>query len=445
MKKLILVVLATLFLTAVFATSSVGLFSDIPEDHWAYEAVSNVVDAGVMNGYPDGSFKGDETVTRYELAQVLDRMLSYIDAADASLEELVFALSKKIAELSLSVSGSKQLNADLAKEVAELKAEFLALAEKVPSKEDIEDMVVDNSDFLYSMILKNKDEALDMNEELKGLIEANAEDDMDLYLFLEAAMDQIDSNIASMDEMKKDIELLAKAEDLETLQMIVNGLSNQMFKINRGLLTMEDVDSKLVAVYDELAKVESIEKEAEAAQKALLDEIQSNVKFNAKAIMNLNSNVVKPEELSSKLGFLNKKVELKAAYLEGMIEEAVEKDMIEELDQMLNIAFDQIDSNIVAMDKLDKELNAELDKKASAADVEILETIVNGLSSKMFSMNKTLAKKADIGYVDEQIATVNEGVAELKADLNKNTTWTNVAVVSSFVAVALAAIAIFVK
>jgi hypothetical protein len=128
-----------------------------------------------------------------------------------------------------------------------------------------------------------------------------------------------------------------------------------------------------------------------------------------------------------------------------MIEEAVEKDMIEELDQMLNIAFDQIDSNIAAMDKLDKELNVELDKKASADDVEILETIVNGLSSKMFSMNKVLAKKADIGYVDEQIANVNEGVAGLKADLNKNTTWTNVAVVSSFVAVALAAIAIFVK
>jgi hypothetical protein len=438
-------VLATLFLTAVFATSSVGLFSDIPEDHWAYEAVSNVVDAGVMNGYPDGSFKGDETVTRYELAQVLDRMLSYVDAADASLEELVFALSKKIAELSLSVSGSKQLNADLAKEVAELKAEFLALAEKVPSKEDIENMVADNSDFLYSMILKNKDEALDMNEELKGLIKANEEADMDLYLFVEAAMDQIDSNIASMDEMKKDIELLAEAEDLETLQMIVNGLSNQMFKINKGLLTMEDVDSKLVTVYDELAKIESTEKEAEAAQKALLDEMQNNVKFNAKAIMNLNANVVKPEELSSKLGFLNKKVELKAADLEAMIEEAVEKDMIEELDQMLNIAFDQIDSNIAAMDKLDKELNAELDKKASADDVEILETIVNGLSSKMFSMNKVLAKKADIAYVDEQIASVNEGVAELKADLNKNTTWTNVAVVSSFVAVALATIAIFVK
>jgi len=445
MKKLILVVLATLFLTAVFATSSVGLFSDVPEDHWAYEAVSNVVDAGVMNGYPDGSFKGDETVTRYELAQVLDRMLSYIDAADASLEELAFALSKKIAELSLSVSGSKQLSADLAKEVAGLKAEFLALAEKVPSKEDIENMVADNSDFLYSMILKNKDEALDMNEELKGLIKANEEDDMDLYLFVEAAMDQIDSNIASMDEMKKDIELLAKAEDLGTLQMIVNGLSNQMFKINRGLLTMEDVDSKLVAVYDELAKLELTEKEAEAVQKTLLGEIQNNVKFNAKAIMNLNANVIKPEELSSKLGFLNKKIELKAADLEAMIEEAVEKDMIEELDQMLNIAFDQIDSNIAAMDKLDKELNAELDKKASADDVEILETIVNGLSSKMFSMNKVLAKKADIGYVDEQIANVNEGVAGLKADLNKNTTWTNVAVVSSFVAVALAAIAIFVK
>ena len=161
--------------------------------------------------------------------------------------------------------------------------------------------------------------------------------------------------------------------------------------------------------------------------------------------MNLNNSVVKPDELSNKLGFLNKKIELKVADLEEMIEAAVEIDMIEDLDEMLNIAFDQIDSNIIAMDKLEKELAEEIGNKAEAGDVEILEMIVNNLSTKMFGITRTLTKKADITYVDEQIAVVNEGVEGLKADLNKNTTWTNVAVVSSFVAVALAAIAIFVK
>lgn len=445
MKKLILVILAALFLTTAFATSSAGLFSDMPEDHWAYEAVSNVVDAGIMNGYPDGSFKGDKTVTRYELAETLNRMLSYVDAADASLEELVFALSKKIAELSLSVSGSKQLSTDLAKDVAVLKTEMMALVESMPSKEDIEAMSKDNSDFLYSMILKNRDEVLDIEEELRDLVAENEDYDMDMYLFIEAAMDQIDSNIMAMDLLKEEMMLLAEAEDLDTLQTIVNSLSQQMFRMNKSLLTMEDVDAKLVAIYEELASLEKVEMEAEAAQKVLLDGIQSNVKFNAKAIMNLNNSVVKPDELSDKLGFLNKKVELKVADLEEMIEAAVEIDMINDLDEMLNIAFDQIDSNIMAMDKLEKELSEEIGNKAEADDVEILQTIVNNLSSKMFSMNKTMGKKADITYVDEQITAVNEGVAELKADLNKNTTWTNVAVVSSFVAVALAAIAIFVK
>ena len=98
MKKLILVILAALFLTSAFATSSAGLFSDMPEDHWAYEAVSNVVDAGIMNGYPDGSFKGDKTVTRYELAQTLDRMLSYDDAADALAIAICHAQSIRLGE-----------------------------------------------------------------------------------------------------------------------------------------------------------------------------------------------------------------------------------------------------------------------------------------------------------------------------------------------------------
>ena len=57
-------------------------FPDVPEGHWAYDAVSNLKELGIVNGYSDGSFNGDKFVTRYELAVVLSRV---IDALKVSL------------------------------------------------------------------------------------------------------------------------------------------------------------------------------------------------------------------------------------------------------------------------------------------------------------------------------------------------------------------------
>ena len=39
---------------------------DVDEDHWAYEAVEQLVAAGIVEGYPDGEYKGGQTMTRYE-------------------------------------------------------------------------------------------------------------------------------------------------------------------------------------------------------------------------------------------------------------------------------------------------------------------------------------------------------------------------------------------
>jgi len=56
---------------AVVLISGGAGFSDVPRDHWAREAVVEVAEAGVMKGYPDGTFRGDRPVTRYELAVAL--------------------------------------------------------------------------------------------------------------------------------------------------------------------------------------------------------------------------------------------------------------------------------------------------------------------------------------------------------------------------------------
>jgi hypothetical protein len=58
-----------------------GAFADVPPDHWAYQAIQELAADGYIKGYPDGSFKGNRPMTRYEIAVLTDRAVSAIKAA----------------------------------------------------------------------------------------------------------------------------------------------------------------------------------------------------------------------------------------------------------------------------------------------------------------------------------------------------------------------------
>lgn len=53
------------------APDTTTMFPDVPENHWAYEAVASMAKTGLVKGYPDGEFKGDRNMTRYEFAQIV--------------------------------------------------------------------------------------------------------------------------------------------------------------------------------------------------------------------------------------------------------------------------------------------------------------------------------------------------------------------------------------
>ena len=53
------------------APDTTTMFPDVPENHWAYEAVEMMAKTGLVQGYPDGEFKGDRSMTRYEFAQIV--------------------------------------------------------------------------------------------------------------------------------------------------------------------------------------------------------------------------------------------------------------------------------------------------------------------------------------------------------------------------------------
>lgn len=55
-------------------------FSEVPADHWAYDALSRLQAEGVIRGYGDGTFRGDQPITRYEIAQLVARAMENKDA-----------------------------------------------------------------------------------------------------------------------------------------------------------------------------------------------------------------------------------------------------------------------------------------------------------------------------------------------------------------------------
>ena len=83
-------------------------FSDVSPDDWAYQAVSDLSDQGVVEGYPDGTFKGERNMTRYELAQVIARLMAREDQLNAeqkaTLDKLAGEYADELANLGVRVS-----------------------------------------------------------------------------------------------------------------------------------------------------------------------------------------------------------------------------------------------------------------------------------------------------------------------------------------------------
>ncbi len=107
MKK-ILALAAVAALTAGVSAYAANPFSDVSTDDWAYQAVSDLSDQGVVEGYPDGTFKGERNMTRYELAQIIARLMAKEDQLNAeqqaTLDKLAGEYADELANLGVRVS-----------------------------------------------------------------------------------------------------------------------------------------------------------------------------------------------------------------------------------------------------------------------------------------------------------------------------------------------------
>jgi hypothetical protein len=96
MKKKLLCLLVLVFILGIASVSfasPVSQFSDVPAKSWEYNAITTLARAGIVDGYGDGTFRGDKTMTRYEMAQIVANAMTKVDKVDAANKAIIYKLA----------------------------------------------------------------------------------------------------------------------------------------------------------------------------------------------------------------------------------------------------------------------------------------------------------------------------------------------------------------
>ena len=119
MKKTLVSALTTALVVGAASTTfaAANPFSDVPADHWAYDAVAQLAQDGVIEGYGDTTFQGNKNITRYEMAQMVAKAMAKKDVSatdKAMIDKLAAEFADELNNLGVRVANLEK-NADMVK------------------------------------------------------------------------------------------------------------------------------------------------------------------------------------------------------------------------------------------------------------------------------------------------------------------------------------------
>ena len=118
-KSLVLAMAMALGVTA--SAYAANPFSDVPAGHWAYDSISKLAAAGVIEGYGDATFGGDKLMTRYEMAQIVAKAM----AKGANVDKLAAEFADELDNLGVRVANLEK-KADNVKITGQIRARYVS-------------------------------------------------------------------------------------------------------------------------------------------------------------------------------------------------------------------------------------------------------------------------------------------------------------------------------
>ena len=108
MRKTVAIALTTAFVVGMSssALAAANPFSDVPAGHWAYQSIAKLAAEGVVEGYGDGTYRGDRNITRYEMAQMVAKAMAKnpSGASKAELDRLAAEFRDELENLGVRVA-----------------------------------------------------------------------------------------------------------------------------------------------------------------------------------------------------------------------------------------------------------------------------------------------------------------------------------------------------
>ncbi|MDR7578930.1 MAG: S-layer homology domain-containing protein [Armatimonadota bacterium] len=133
--------LAAVLVLALVAPVVGQPFADVPTNHWAYDAIAELAAKGLVEGFPDGTFKGNQPLTRYEMAMIVARIIARIEAIPTPPPPEVRradldAVRRDLTAATGRIAASERTIATLQRLVNEFRAELQALGVRVTALEE---------------------------------------------------------------------------------------------------------------------------------------------------------------------------------------------------------------------------------------------------------------------------------------------------------------------
>jgi hypothetical protein len=291
MKKRLVALLAGL-LTVLSMGFGLAQFSDVPAGHWAKEAVEALAAKGIVVGSPDGTFRGNEPLTRYQAALIIYRLLQQIE------EELKAKGTSPTMEAMSSEDHEVLKNAiqELAAELAALGVRVSALEDSAATKDDIAR--------LEAMI-----------KELKAQVEPGMDQAalQDLMDRVEAASIAADTALAQAQQLAEQLDALAQhvegvkgdvaalATQVEANAQAIQALNELAVLLNQDVLSLQD---RVTALEKGLADLQGVDFEEFATK----EDVAAVQEFAAALRSDLVSLSEKVSKLEGTVGDLSGKV-----------------------------------------------------------------------------------------------------------------------------------------